>query len=249
MCGILGVKSKQVTDRNLTLIYNFITESQIRGKHATGVSWIAKGGELVTIKEPLPAKEFLDMHWEGISASLRCAGKISLIAHTRYSTSGIKDNQPIANENLSLVLNGVITQADPNQWLDLFGVDCHTTNDAEIAHIKMSEGINPLLLSGGIEDTHCSMSVITLNSLGGMMIFRNGRRPMWHVTDRVSETTFVASTKDIIMRATRTPYIMKEGKILKGYIIKMAPGFVSKVTHNGTKDVQWISNINLEDWQ
>lgn len=195
MCGIVGAKASQ---RDLTFIRNLILESQIRGKHATGVS-AYKGQELFTIKKPLCAKEFIDRYWGLIIEEVGYEKEINIIAHTRYSTSGIDHNQPIADIECSVVMNGVITQSDPDNWMNEFNFDPVGTNDTEILHNALMMNSNPFDIKS--HRTNPSMAVCYLMS-GKVYAFRNGSRPGYIIyTD---ESIIVASTREIIKRAYRS---------------------------------------------
>lgn len=241
MCGIVGVFAQ--SQKDLIFIKQLILRSQIRGKHATGVSYI-KDYTLHSIVEPLCASDFLEKHWNSIYQDLYLEPTIQLIAHTRYSTSDIEFNQPIYDDQLSICMNGVITQSDPEHWEKEFGVRCRTRNDTEIAHIKLKDGYNPLLLSGET-GTSSSMSIATLSPTKGVFVFRNGRRPGWIChTDTMS---VVASTRDIIKRA----YIdtIKSGhQMSPEYIKSTEPGVIYHLGVDVNR-VDSISNINLSDWQ
>jgi len=183
MCAVIGLKLHNVTDDDLSQIRRIFHESQVRGMHATGVSFI-KSGKVVTIKEPIPAKEFIKKHdpSEWIED-----GNILAIGHCRYSTSDLKYNQPIADDDKSIVHNGVITQESPDKWKDLYGIDCETKNDSELLfHTSPSEWGD------------ASISTITLTK-DGMEFFRNGKRPMWVAKD--GNNIIVTSTRDIARRA------------------------------------------------
>ena len=115
MCAVLGVSGKVDSQ----VIRRLFLESQIRGRHATGVSYY-KEGKVHTIKEPLPAEKFLEKHdpkdwYEG--------DEIVMIGHCRYSTSDLEFNQPIANDQSSIVHNGVISQEMPDRWKQLYNID------------------------------------------------------------------------------------------------------------------------------
>src|ERR1700693_5119376 len=99
MCGIVGITCQ---DGELTamLMKEFLLQSQIRGKHATGISYIEKN-KIKTIKEPVSANKFIKREFPHSTM---------MIGHTRYSTSDIEYNQPISNSELSIVHNGIITQ-------------------------------------------------------------------------------------------------------------------------------------------
>ena len=195
MCGIIGFKGS-FTPGNVALVRGLLEQSQIRGKHATGVSYLHKGA-IKTLKEPSPVHAFLLLHWDKIVADLQEETEISLIAHTRYSTSGLEHNQPYADEVLSVAFNGVVTQADPSRWKELYGFEPKTTNDVEILHHVMSEGGDPLSQLGT-----ASLAVVALKRNGVVIAFRNGYRPMYTAHSRNNpNTVVVASTMQILTRA------------------------------------------------
>lgn len=189
MCGVIGVSINQPTDADLQTIRNLFFESRIRGRHATGVSYL-KEGRLITIKEPIPADEFLQRHnpkdWvDGDS--------IRVIGHCRYSTSDLQYNQPIADEELSVVHNGVISQELPENWSKLYGIECETKNDTELLFHTLKEGKTPEYWS------ESSISTIWLTRNGELNYTRNGKRPMW-ITEH-ERGVIITSTKDIAKRA------------------------------------------------
>lgn len=244
MCGIIGVKANDIKD--LSLARCLLEESQIRGKHSTGVSYITVNG-LKTIKDMIPSKEFITKYWSEVEQDIKEYGSVNLVAHTRYSTSGVVDvrnAQPIADNKLSIVLNGVITQSSPDKWLNEFGVECTTTNDTEIAHIKMKSGVNPLRLSKSKDDIRFSMAICALWDNGRIQFFRNGRRPQYHCNIN-PDLTIVASTKEIIKRAMVKNY----GSINMNSVVMTSPGYVLELIPMGVcvKDV--LQDVNVEDWQ
>ena len=58
MCGVIGVQIHDVKLQDIETVRNLFQQSQIRGKHATGVTYF-DGEKLVTEKEPVPASEFM----------------------------------------------------------------------------------------------------------------------------------------------------------------------------------------------
>jgi glutamine phosphoribosylpyrophosphate amidotransferase len=246
MCSVIGIRSNDV--RDLPIVRKLLEESQIRGKHSTGVSYISKYG-LTTLKDKIPSREFTDKYWFHIEEEIQKYGSINLIAHTRYSTSGdpdIKNAQPIADGELSISMNGVITQANLNQWKTLFNVECKTTNDTEIAHIKMSNGVNPLTLSKNQDDIHFSMAICQLWVDGNIQFYRNGRRPLYYAElEGYSKFTIVASTKEIIKRSLVG--FEDSTKLLN--ITKTEPGTVYGLQANKVVILDKIEGINLQDWQ
>lgn len=179
MCAVLGVSGKVDSQ----VIRRLFLESQIRGRHATGVSYY-KEGKVHTIKEPLPAEKFLEKHdpkdwYEG--------DEIVMIGHCRYSTSDLEFNQPIANDQSSIVHNGVISQEMPDRWKQLYNIDCETRNDTE------------LLFHSSPEDwPDASIAAVFLTGKE-MTWTRNGKRPLWFTS--LEECDIITSTNDIAVRA------------------------------------------------
>ena len=186
MCAVIGISIHDVTESDIELIKRIFLESRIRGKHATGVSYI-KGDAIVTFSLPVPADEFIqqfDFH-EAIDN-----GDINLIGHCRYSTSDLEYNQPITDGNKAIVHNGVISQELPENWEELYGIKCETKNDTEL--LLRTEG-NPFAAW-----PNASISAIVLYP-NKLRVYRNGKRPLY---ETVVENGFIlTSTKDIARRA------------------------------------------------
>ena len=180
MCGVIGVKGKVSPD----LIKKLFIETQIRGRHATGVSFW-KEGKVHTIKEPVPAEEFVQMH---DSADWFDGDEITMVGHCRYSTSDLEFNQPIANDKRSVVHNGVITQEDPSMWAEMYGYECEGKNDTELLFRSWDAEAWP----------ESSIAAVFLEN-GDISWTRNGKRPLWSAI--TESATIIASTKDILNRA------------------------------------------------
>ena len=180
MCAIIGITGKVKTD----LIKKLFIESQVRGRHATGVSYY-KGGKVYTIRESVPAEQFVEIQnpsdWFEDE-------NITMIGHCRYSTSDLEYNQPIAKGNRSLVHNGVITQEEPYKWAQMYGYQCEGKNDTEL----LFESWDAEVWSDS------SIACIFLED-DKMKWTRNGRRPMW--ITKTEHATIITSTKDIAVRA------------------------------------------------
>lgn len=189
MCAIIGGVFPNLTEDSIALIKALFYESQIRGKHATGISYI--DGGVVTIKEPIPAIEFI----RNLDLKKFLYQRFSFVGHCRYSTSHLEYNQPIANEELSIVHNGVITQEPFEKWECLFGhEDFLTKNDSELVFKSHLSGSHPL-----VDFPDASMAVCGLNK-NELFFYRNGKRPIhWGVID---DNLIVSSTRDIIKRCS-----------------------------------------------
>ena len=177
MCAVIGMQSKNLVD--IDLFKKIMIESMIRGKHATGISWV-ENGDVKTISEPVSADKF---NYPDIKTK-------TIIGHCRYSTSSLKHNQPIIGNNISIAHNGVITQINPEKWAEIYNCNFNTECDSEIILRMWEKGKHALQLEG-------SMAVIILTKLN-MQFFRNEERPMYFAKD--NENFYVVSAKNILER-------------------------------------------------
>jgi glutamine phosphoribosylpyrophosphate amidotransferase len=189
MCALFGCDLEEVTQDNIQTIQRIALESQVRGKHATGISYIGKNG-LETITAPVCAQEFLNIYDINDCVSDDC---LTLIGHCRYSTSDIRYNQPLTNGSLAIAHNGVIEQSPPETWTK-FGYELETTNDSELVLRAIENKEQPLK-----KFPEASMAVLELRENGSMRYYRNGKRPLWK--SEVENGFFLTSTKDIALRA------------------------------------------------
>lgn len=214
MCGIIGMYTDNYDSRYAVLLRELFLASQIRGKHATGLTYLKKyWNELETVIRPVPSSQFVkQFDFSTLPTQLR------LIGHCRYSTSDLEYNQPITIGEHSLVHNGVITQADPEYWKKAHGYDCETRNDSELLlrHI-IKDGMKPF-------DKYpiSSIAAIYVNGLQ-MTFFRNGTRPLWWC--KLDDAVLLASTKDIFVRAFKNARLT----YLERTIRRALPGMVYRV--------------------
>ena len=197
MCAIIGAVIKSPTKDDLEILRRVFHESKIRGLHATGMSFLPSwSNKIETIKEGIPADEFVDkhLHNDNLDRLVNKDGNLYLIGHCRYSTSDLKYNQPIANENLSVVHNGVITQELPEKWKELYGYDCETKNDTELILHTAEDCISPLL-----RWKDSSLAVVELHVDKVIRFYRNGKRPLYLTT--ISNGCIITSTSDVPKRA------------------------------------------------
>jgi glutamine phosphoribosylpyrophosphate amidotransferase len=157
--------------------------------HATGISYV-KHGKIITEKRPVPADEFPFNFPSYVNED----GSLYMIGHCRYSTSDLEFNQPIANENLSVVHNGVITQELPEKWKELYGYDCETKNDTELILHTAEDCISPL-----VRWKDSSLAVVELHVDKVIRFYRNGKRPLYLTS--ISNGCIITSTADVPKRA------------------------------------------------
>lgn len=189
MCGIIGVYLKDITERQLKIIAKIIVQSGIRGVHATGISY-CQSGKILTKSSHIGAKSFMEDF--SLKDCIDKDGGLYLIAHTRYSTSDLRYNQPIGDNKLSIVHNGVISQEPRRNWKKLFGLNTKTTNDSELIYSCLKSGIEPLKHFDG------SMAVCILVDKE-VTAFRNHERPLWF--QEFGNGIIFASTEDILFRS------------------------------------------------
>jgi glutamine phosphoribosylpyrophosphate amidotransferase len=189
MCSVIGAIIKEPRDEDFLMLHRVFLESKIRGMHATGISYV-KHGKIITEKRPVPADEFPFNFPSYVNED----GSLYLIGHCRYSTSDLEFNQPIANENLSVVHNGVITQELPEKWKELYGYDCETKNDTELILHTAEDCISPLL-----RWKDSSLAVIELHVDKVIRFYRNGKRPLYLTS--ISNGCIITSTADVPKRA------------------------------------------------
>lgn len=189
MCAVIGTVLKNPSLKDFEILKRVFLESKIRGMHATGLSYV-KANSIVTQKLPVSADKF-PFDFESY---LNEDGNLYLIGHCRYSTSDLEYNQPIANANLSVVHNGVITQELPEHWKELYGYDCETKNDTELLLHTIQENVSPLR-----RWKDASLSVCVLQAAKEIKVFRNGKRPIYLTS--LANGVIITSTADIALRA------------------------------------------------
>lgn len=214
MCAVIGAIIYQADADDLERVKKLFLESQIRGLHATGISWY-KNKAIHTIKQPVSADVFFNHPIHGISLEDKIDenGNLHIIGHCRYSTSDIFYNQPIASSTAALVHNGIITQEDPEKWKDHFGIECTGKNDSELLFRSIFNderswvGNDPFY-----RWPNASFSAITLHydeteilKEPWITFFRNGKRPIYYAYDQPNKkedvNCYIFSTLDIGKRA------------------------------------------------
>lgn len=186
MCGIIAFRGEKVVPE---LFAELFWQSKIRGLHSFGIAKVVNGRFVVKKwhKSDFSKEEICDFVYN-------CE---SIIAHTRYSTSGDwydhKNNMPIIHKSKAIVMNGVVTQAPKEQWEELFGVKCDTDNDAELLLHISTQDIFKLS-----EQNKISIACAILDKSNNIVVFRNNLRPLWFLN--TTEGVYVCSTMDIAHR-------------------------------------------------
>ena len=187
MCGIIGIWMQNVEWEDLALVEHVFYESQIRGKHATGFSYVFNS-KVRTIKEPIPVEDFFGIY--NLSDFINEDGGLYIIGHTRYSTSDLKYNQPLSNKQISIAHNGVISQEPRDEWM----YETETGNDSELILKSLENDSHPF-----IDFPNSSMAVCSIDYTKKLTCFRNHERPLWYST--TEKGVIFTSTQDIANRA------------------------------------------------
>ncbi|MFZ9046890.1 MAG: class II glutamine amidotransferase [Cyclobacteriaceae bacterium] len=195
MCGVVGAIIIKPTEADLKQVVDVMLNMQIRGQHATGVSWV-KDDIVHTKKEPVPGTEF----WKGLDPKtlLNEDGNLYMIGHVRYSTSDLRYNQPIGEGELAIAHNGVITQEPPETWEKTFGYKCETSNDSELIYQHAVQGTDTAFEK--FPDS--SMAVTWVGKAKFVGAFRNHARPL--ATVNIVNGVVFASTVDALERSGLT---------------------------------------------
>jgi glutamine phosphoribosylpyrophosphate amidotransferase len=188
MCAVIGAILKSPRPEDFEMLLRVFHESKIRGMHATGISYI-KGGEIVTDKRPVPADQFPFKFADYVNED----GNLYMVGHCRYSTSDLEHNQPIANDKVSVVHNGVITQELYEDWETIYGYKCEGKNDTELL-LRSLEDHSPL---EHWKDS--SLAVCELHVDKKLRVYRNGKRPLYLTS--VPSGCIITSTWNIPERA------------------------------------------------
>lgn len=217
MCGLAGYKVLK-NGRPYQAIRVFeavLLQSQIRGRHATGVAYVLEG-EVHSVSLPVPAKGFLEhKYWDDVKNNVVPR---ELIAHCRYSTSG-KTNQPIQMYRaMALVHNGLVSMGTKQEFQQKYAIRTETDCDSEIILQKVNDAYE----GREFEAVHGEYSFADavahglqairkvdppifacgfLDSQGVVTVVRDHLRPLWFYFIKEWGVIGFASTRDIIDRA------------------------------------------------
>lgn len=228
MCAIIGAYIEKPSASDLVTLANVFRESSIRGLHATGLSWV-RDNRIHTMISATPAGKFVEAF--DLKNTINEDGNLYLIGHCRYSTSDLNYNQPLWDESLAIVHNGVVSQEMPEKWKDLYGYDCKTRNDSELILHTLKANKSPL-----VEFSNSSMAVVELYKEKKLRFYRNGKRPIYFTS--LPNGGIITSTKDIAIRANLNDPV----EIDMNCYATISNGILQKnfVLIDGAKDLQHV---------
>lgn len=227
MCGVLGITIKDFKNEDCGLIRSLFRQSMIRGKHATGISFV-KENSINTFKEPIPADRFIEKY--DIESLVNEDGNLYCVGHIRYSTSDLRYNQPFANDAWGVVHNGVISQESPDTWYQTYNIQTETANDSELVLHALNNKKNPLTYF-----SPASMAVCAINKNKRLIAFRNESRPLYYYQD--DRMVIFTSTKNIAERSGLNNSIKTE--MYRTYIVEdFDISYYDTGTEGNIKDLQ-----------
>lgn len=242
MCAVIGTYLKNASARDVETLEYLFLESGIRGRHATGVSYV-KNWKIHTIKEPVPVAEFLKNH--DVEEFRNEDGGFYLIGHCRYSTSDLEYNQPLVYRDCTAIVhNGVMSQELPENWPKIYGSigKCKTKNDSELLLNTIVQDADPLTYWNSSKRTiasenyDCSMAVCELRSNKTLRAWRNGKRPLY--ISYMKNGYIFTSTKDIASRCGL------DGTLLDMYSYYKIQDNVFSVQDMGTEGLEDLQNVS-----
>lgn len=199
MCGIVAFHGPRSAEA-LALVQACLLQAAMRGTHATGLAWL-EGGLLAMEKAPVSAREFVE-HFD-LARLAEGEERLSVVVHTRYSTSDLAWNQPLDDEDLALVMNGVISQDVPARWPFVEQKPYKTGNDAEVAMRYARLGRRGHMPG--------SFAIVELWSGGEMLAYRNSFRPLYAA--QAAGGALVVSTLDMLRRVSLTGVLLRPGVV------------------------------------
>ena len=202
MCGILGFVTNKPSQTNFNLFRRLLWASQSRGKDATGIAIIEKGG--ITIhKMPIPASQYvteqLDSHMESIAKAHIVVG------HVRAATMGKPDNNnnnhPIHSENWVMVHNGTVHNLDRITGYKYMG---EVDSEVLLSYIE-TKGLTEGLEYAGAGSA--AVAILNRRELNSLYLFEHsGNIAVGY--DELSESLFFASTKSILEDALKNKLLL-----------------------------------------
>lgn len=189
MCGIFGAVIIKPTKRDFRRLENLFLQLQSRGEHATGCAWV-KNGKVHIEHEGIPAHLFVECVLR-LDQMVNEDGNLYMLGHVRYTTSDVLTHQPIGDETLAIVHNGVITYDQPETWKKQFGLTCQGRNDSELIFQARKAGHVPLEY---FPDSTIAVCELTADKT--VTAYRNWGRPLaWYADSRRG---VFASTNDAL---------------------------------------------------
>ena len=209
MCGIAGYFCYGDKRPQKRVLSNLLRETQVRGTHATGVSFI-EDGMLRVIKSPQSGTDFVNQNEDWKNLGEDSIPKF-MIMHCRYKTKGDisnnMNNHPIFRDGLALVHNGSISNDDDLYEEFGFKRDAQVDTEAILAVLEDKKSDGWEAMTDQITDLRGSFAVAAIDTTkpNTMCFFRHDN-PIEFGLDEENEILYFASTAAILNKAIVNNY-------------------------------------------
>ncbi len=219
MCGIFGIvsggKANLTAANTESLLRNLFVLSESRGKESAGIA-IRSGGRIHVLKDKVAASDFIRSKAYLLllkrvfgEPSPRGEGGFSVIAHSRLVTNGSQEysanNQPCIKDDIVMVHNGIVTNAN-ELWSREIGLSPRRYEvDTEVLAAMIRSRLRSTNnLSGALADTfeaiEGSASVaVSFADLGSLVLATN-TGSLYHWFDESAQLLVFASERYILSR-------------------------------------------------
>ena len=260
MCGLFGFVNygKPLSSSVLSILCNSLAvESETRGSHATGVSFV-KDNQLCVLKKPKKASSLEIKVPDATSA---------LIGHTRHTTQGSEkqnyNNHPfqgkIRTQEFSLAHNGVIANdSDLKKQLKLPKTNIETDSYVCVQLLESQNKLNFNSIKYMAEKISGSFTLTLLDCTNNLYIVK-GDSPLSILNFRQLGLLVYASTDSILWRAITETHLMAAVKKVIGGIgsggieeIELKEGDILKVSRAGEtekSEFKYRSGEGFFDWR
>ncbi len=231
MCGIAGYFCFGKERPEKRVLSNLLKETQIRGRDATGISYI-KGKTLHVIKAAVPASDFVESNEEWLALEDSKLPKY-MIMHTRFKTKGSQsnnmNNHPIFRDGLALVHNGGISNDDDLYDEFKFSRDAQVDTEAILALLEDKKGEGWTGMKEQVSKLRGSFAVaaIDIRQPNSICFFRHNN-PIEFAIDEKNDILYFASTESILDSAIVDDYrgIVDVTRALPKWDIKNDTGII-----------------------
>ena len=231
MCGIAGYFSFGKKRPEKRILSNLLEETQIRGRDATGVSFM-KGKALHVIKAAVSASEFVEKNEDWLALEEKELPKY-MIMHCRYKTKGDQannmNNHPVFRDGLAIVHNGGISNDDDLYSEFKFSRDAQVDTEAILALLEDKKGEGWSGMKEQISKLRGSFAVAAIDTSqpDSICFFRHGN-PIEFAIDEENDILYFASTENILDSAIVDSYrgIVEVTRPLTKWDIKNDTGII-----------------------
>lgn len=231
MCGIAGYFCFGKKRPEKRILNNLLEETQVRGRDATGVSFV-KGEALHVIKAAVSASEFVEKNADWMALEEKDLPKY-MIMHCRYKTKGDQannmNNHPVFRDGLAIVHNGGISNDDDLYDEFKFSRDAQVDTEAILALLEDKKGDGWSGMKEQVSKLQGSFAVaaIDIKQPDSICFFRHSN-PIEFAIDEKNDILYFASTESILDSAIVDSYrgIVEVTRPLTKWDIKNNTGII-----------------------